>query len=108
MYNHAAILKNSVQADKNHPVSHCKKVLEERSCRSWSKTEKDTFVKIIKNHGQDYERIQAEIPTKTRKQVASYRAVLYLTILRNPKHEHSALKKKLKPSVRDLTHWTDK
>ena len=81
-------------------------MLERRKGKSWSKQESSTFVKMVEKYGKNYKLIKAKIPTKTQRQVNSYGLYLYKRKEKNPKHLHSALKKKLKPKT--LFNWTEK
>ena len=62
---------------------------------------------MIKKYGKNYTLIKAKIPTKTLKQVRRYGWQLHKKIEANPKHRHSALKKKLKPKSKSAP-WTEK
>ena len=48
-------LKRTVQANKKHPAAHLKKVLEKPCSIFWTEKEQDTFFKMLKKHGKDYE-----------------------------------------------------
>ena len=65
IYDRTKYLKLRILADKSHPNSHLKKVLEKKSSVYWSKKEEATFVKMFKKYGKNYILIKARIPTKT-------------------------------------------
>ena len=75
-----------------------KEVLEKSQIRYFSQKEEDTFVKLFKKYGKNYNLIKAAFPTRTLKQVRHFSYGLYVRITKDPKHIHSALKKSLKPT----------
>ena len=82
-----------------------KEMLEKAKSNSWSKKEQSTFIRMVEKFGKNYKLIGAKLPTKTNKQISSYGHRMYNMLVRNPKHVHSALKKKLKPQNKD--YWTE-
>lgn len=99
-------LKTSIQANKHHPDSHIKKIIES-PVYCWSKEEEATFVELIKKHGKNYKLISATIPSKDVQQIRMHCCKLYKKLEKNPRHIHRALKKKLTPLFKPVS-WTTK
>ena len=104
---YAMNLMIKLREDKNHPDSYLKEVLEKTHSNYWTPNEKATFIKMLKKYGKNYKLIKAAIPTKTQIQVHKFGYELYLKTNKNPKHRHSAFRKKLEPNYKKC-FWTRK
>ena len=101
------MIKQIASNPKNKHAKHAK-VLNNISltvAHKWNNKEEATFVKMLQKYGKNYKLISAKIPTKTHYQVSGYGRELYKRIQNNPKHRHSALKKKLEPNSKPVP-WT--